>query len=105
MKPGAYRLYNPIKHTVTLSRDVIVCESEACDWSKKEYCTASTVPLVIDEEQVEQDEVVTEPQCTETSQVVRTSQRQRFVSTRLANHEVIPDNEVMKKVIFCILPC
>jgi hypothetical protein len=37
---------------------------------------------------------VTEPQCTETSQVVRTSQRQRFVSTRLANHEVIPDNEV-----------
>jgi hypothetical protein len=41
-----------------------VCESEAWDWSKKEYCTASTVPLVIDidEEQVEQDEVVTEPQ-------------------------------------------
>jgi hypothetical protein len=35
MKPGAYRLYNPIKHTVTLSRDVIVCESEAWDWSKK----------------------------------------------------------------------
>jgi hypothetical protein len=92
---GAYRLYNPIKHTITLSREyVIVCGSKAWDWSKKEYCTTSTVPLVIDEEQVEQDEAVTEPQCTETSQVVRTSQRQRFVSTRLANHEVIPDNEV-----------
>jgi len=81
-----------------ISRDVKICENEAWDWNKKEKSSNLKVPTIIEEdEQVEQVQIDTEVQDevhVEENQASRTSGWQRFVSTRLAGHEITPDNQV-----------
>lgn len=55
------------------------------------------IPALLEEEQVQQvqQEAGTQDEIPiEDNQATRVSQRQRFVSTRLAGHEITPDNEV-----------
>jgi len=95
---GAYRLYHPLNHSIVISRDVKICENETWDWNMKENSSSHTVPTIIEEddqgEQVELDVEVQPEVRVEEIQATRTSTRQRFASTRLAGHEVTPDNLV-----------
>jgi hypothetical protein len=94
---GAYRLYHPLNHSIVVSRYVKICENEACDWNKKEKGSNHTVPTIIEYDQVKQVQLDTEVQDeehVEENQVTRTLGRHRFVSTKLARHEITPDNLV-----------
>jgi len=81
-----------------ISRDVKICENEAWDWNMKEKSSSHTVPTIIEEDdqggQVQLDVEVQPEVNVEEIQATGTSTRQRFASTRLAGHEVTPDNLV-----------
>ena len=95
---NSYRLYHPLNHSIVISRDVKICENEAWDWNRKEKSYNHTVPTIIeDDDQVELVQLDTEVQPevhAEENQATRTSARQRFASTRLAGHEITPNNLV-----------
>jgi len=60
---GAYRLYDPLNHSIVISIDVNICENEAWDWNKKEKNSSHTVPIIIEEDdQVEQVQLDIEDQ-------------------------------------------
>jgi len=100
-EPGAYRLYHPLNHLIVISRDVKVYGNEYWDWNKKEKSYNITIPTIIEEEeQIEQVQIDIEVQNevhVEENQVTGTSDRQMSVSTRLAGHEITPDNEINKE--------
>ncbi|WVZ08788.1 hypothetical protein V8G54_022134 [Vigna mungo] len=88
---GAYRLYDPMKKQVVISRDVVVDETTTFEWEKAEEksepgCVSSWLEdkSLFNAEQTDADREINN----------RRSQMTRFPSTRLADHEVFPDNEV-----------
>ncbi|WVZ24171.1 hypothetical protein V8G54_002715 [Vigna mungo] len=95
---GAYRLFNPRKKEIVISRDVLVDESTTYDWKEAEVAESSPRKLVSswlrereDDSQLDTGE---ETRTTSSNNVIRRSQRIRFPSTRLTDHEVITDDQV-----------
>ncbi|WVZ17028.1 hypothetical protein V8G54_010010, partial [Vigna mungo] len=83
---GAYRLFNSEKEEVIINRDVIVDEGVVYDWQK-----ADDKPEIVfgwlEEDGLRQNVVNDEGNS-------RRSQRVRFPSTRLIDHEVFADNDI-----------
>ncbi|BAT97493.1 hypothetical protein VIGAN_09095000, partial [Vigna angularis var. angularis] len=88
---GAYRLYNPEKKQIVISRDVIADEVATFDWEKSEARSkAGCVPSWLKDKSPSTVEQTT----TDHEVNNRRSQRTRFPSTRLADHEVFADSDV-----------
>ncbi|WVZ23704.1 hypothetical protein V8G54_002248 [Vigna mungo] len=94
---GAYRLYDPAKSKIVISRDVIVDESTVFKWNDDEHSSnnkddhpSTTITTLLDEKILDQNESTTITEGANT----RRSQRTRFPSTRLTDHELFRDNEI-----------
>ncbi|WVY90763.1 hypothetical protein V8G54_036277 [Vigna mungo] len=92
---GAYRLYDAAKKQIVISRDVKVDEATTFEWKDDE--APDVVSSWLDEEQITAESEIrsTEEQVTVDSGIGnRRSERTRFPSTRLQDHEVFTDNEI-----------
>jgi len=80
---SAYKLYDPERQTMVISRDVVVDETTSWSWEEKENTVTHTSCVLEDK--------------TELSANVsdnRRTQRMRFPSTRLVGHEVYGDGVI-----------
>jgi len=75
-----------MNHSIMISRDVV---NEVWDWNKKERNFNPVVPAIFDEEQVQQEVDTQEEPPKAANQNIKLSQRQQFVSSRLADHDLI----------------
>jgi len=80
---GAYKLYDPEKNLVVISRDVVVDEAASWDWKNKND-VVTHVPCVL-EDKIEITVAIPDN---------RRTQRTRFPSTRLVGHEVYGDGVI-----------
>ncbi|WVZ09086.1 hypothetical protein V8G54_022432 [Vigna mungo] len=94
---GAYRLYDPAKSKIVISKDVIVDESTIFKWNGSEHSTnksddtsSTVITALLDEKNPDQTKSTIATESVNT----RRSQRTRFPSTRLTNHELFRDNEI-----------
>jgi len=54
----AYRLYNHRNHYIAVNSDVIVYESVAWHWNKKEKCSKPVISMIFEEDQVNDVDVI-----------------------------------------------
>lgn len=86
---GAYRMYDPRKNQIIMSKDFIVDEENSFDWKTTE-AEPDFVQGILEDNRAEKKQVVGGNEGNN-----RRSQRARFPSTRLSRHEVFPDRDVL----------
>lgn len=91
---GAYRLYDPKKKRIVMSRDVIVDESAIFNWENVDANqinqTDDVVITWLGENKIEETKMTTHNEGVDTKR----SQRACFSSSRLANYEVFNDYNI-----------
>ncbi|WVZ10309.1 hypothetical protein V8G54_014839 [Vigna mungo] len=94
---GAYRLFNPRKKEIVIRRDVLVDESTTYDWQEVESSPNRLVSSWLEGKEGEDNDQMDasdEIRAISSETNTRRSQRIRFPSTRLANHEVFSDSQI-----------
>src|ERR1044072_5756455 len=83
---GAYKLYDPNKNKVVISRDVVIIEDEHWDWKAKKTSLTQIDPAILHD-----DSSVTEDSDSHDHQ---RPQRTRNPPARLNDYEIHPDDAV-----------
>ena len=95
---GAYRLYNPSKKRIEVSRDVLVCENESWNWEQQKSRVSNLIPVSDENKNSKQDYVHETDADFEGADSgptpVQEPQRQRQIPSRFQNFEMLPDNAI-----------
>jgi len=86
---GAFKLYNPEKKQIVIRRDVVVDEAAKLNWEPVAVTAEkSHIPCLLE------DKAAATTSINSGNNTNRRSQRVRFPSTRLTDHEVMADCEI-----------
>lgn len=90
---SGYRMYEPVKYIVVISRDAIVVEIDFWDWKNKSKSLPQISSSILDELGNQTDEeVITETNIIENQLQPRRLQRNSQLPLRFVDHEVFPYN-------------
>lgn len=90
---GSYRLYNPRKNEIEISKDVLVDKTATFNWVDAKTIGESVVSSLLEDKKPEKAKEVTQVTAGQEANN-RRSRKTRFPSKGLADHEVFMDNEI-----------
>lgn len=95
-KTGACRLFNLIREKNIISRDIIIDENEAWNWTSNNTSSKPLLNSELEEESKEEEDDILADLHEDVLVVIHRPQRNGILQARLQDYEVIAENEVIE---------